>query len=109
MKRIFTLCIVLCTALAGFAQTDTTGTQNPSEKKADTIKVGGMIIVRKPGGGSQIYRRKKGDDDVSMPRRKYSKPSNVSTNWWIIDLGFSNYTDNTNYASAEAQSFAPGS
>ena len=25
MKRIFTLCIVLCTMLTGFAQTDTTG------------------------------------------------------------------------------------
>src|SRR5450631_350100 len=36
------------------------------------------------------------------------KPSNLSTNWMIVDLGFTNYTDKTNYAGAEAQSFAPG-
>ena len=37
------------------------------------------------------------------------KPSNLTTNWLIVDLGFANYQDNTNYASASAQAFAPGS
>ena len=36
------------------------------------------------------------------------KPSNISTNWLIVDLGFTNYNDKTNYSGAEAQSFAPG-
>lgn len=98
MKRIFTLCIILCIALAGFAQSDTTGKQNPP-KEADTIKVGGMIIIRKPGGGREIYRNRKNADGTPRERRRYSKPSNISTNWWIIDLGFSNYNDKTDYAS----------
>jgi hypothetical protein len=100
MKRIFTLCIAVCTLMTGFAQTDSTKTA------PDTIHVGGMVIIRdkdsKPeqetGVGPHItYRRSRGD-----------KPSNISTNWWIVDLGFSNIIDNTNYAGAEAQAFAPG-
>ena len=47
MKRILTLGIILCAALMGFAQTDTTGKQN---NEVDTIKVGGMIIIRKHNG-----------------------------------------------------------
>jgi hypothetical protein len=103
MKRIFTLGIILCAALTGFAQVDTTGKQNqPTE--SDTIKVGGMIIIRKPGGGKEVVRDRR-DRDSTMPRRKYSKPSNVSTNWWILDLGFSNYNDQTNYVNALASDF----
>ncbi len=45
---------------------------------------------------------------ASPHEHKNYKPSNVSTNWIILDLGFSNYTDKTNYASASAQQFAPG-
>jgi hypothetical protein len=103
MKRIFTLVIILCTTLSGFSQVDTTGRQNES----DTIKVGGMIIIRKPGGGREIVRTRKEKDSI-IHRRNYSKPANVSTNWWILDLGFSNYNDNTNYSSAATQAFAPG-
>ena len=46
MKRIFTFGMILCTALMGFAQTDTTGKQN---NEVDTIKVGGMIISKHIG------------------------------------------------------------
>src|SRR5438477_2259351 len=105
MKRILTLSMMVCAALMGFAQADTTGKHN---NEPDTIKVGGMIIIRKNGGGAEIHRNKK-DNDVSSTRRKYNKPSNISTNWWILDLGFSNFSDKTNYASAGTQSFAPGS
>src|SRR6185295_8990831 len=102
MKRLFTLCIGLCTLMRGFAQTDST-------KTPDTIKVGRMVIIREKGS-------KPADEDHNRRRRPYipnrrnrDKPSNVSTNWWIIDLGFSNVNDKTNYAGAAAQAFAPGS
>src|SRR6266487_13335 len=101
MKRIFTLSIILCTVLAGFAQNDTTGKKSD---EPDTIKVGGMIIIRRHDGGREIVRSRKGKD-TTMPRRNYSKPSNVSTNWWILDLGFSNYNDKSNYANALASGF----
>ena len=104
MKRIFTLCMALCTILTGIAQTDTTGKQTP-----DTIKIGGMVIIREPGGnydstkrGNKIYR--------INSRRNRDKPANISTNWWIFDIGFSNYVDNTTYGSGTAaDDFAPGS
>lgn len=91
MKRIFTLCILLCTALAGFAQTDSTKT----ESKADTIRIGGMIIIRDKDG-----RKVEKDRAPRITRRRADKPSNVSTNWWILDLGFSNYADNSVYPNA---------
>ncbi|MCW3117859.1 MAG: PorT family protein, partial [Chitinophagaceae bacterium] len=100
MKRIFTLCIAICTLLTGFAQTDTTG------QKTDTIKIGGMIIIRKPGNNDGESRR---DRHIIISNNKPHKPSNVSTNWIIFDLGFANYNDKTNYISTAAQQFAPGS
>ena len=103
MKRIFTLGMILCTALMGLAQTDTTGKQN---NDVDTIKVGGMIIIRKHNGENEITHNKK---EKSESHHTYYKSSNISTNWWIIDFGFSNFNDQTNYSSSEAQSFAPGS
>jgi len=104
MKRILTLGIILCTVITGFAQADTTGKSN----EPDTIKVGGMIIIRKGGGGREIVREGK-ENDSTWHHHHYGKPSNLSTNWWIVDLGFSNFNDKTNYLSAGTQSFAPGS
>lgn len=101
MKRIFTLCMVICTTLSGFAQTDST-----KKQQADTIRIGGMVIIRDRDGRNRTER----DDMPKMrdrDRNKRSKRSNVSTNWWILDLGFSNYTDNTVYGSPEANAYAP--
>ena len=103
MKRILTLGMILCAVVTGFAQSDTTGKKNNAP---DTIKVGGMIIIRKGGGGREIVRDR-GGNDSTWHHRKYNKPSNVSTNWWILDLGFSNYNDKTNYSSLATQTFAP--
>ena len=96
MKRILTLSMILCAAVTGFAQADTTGKQN---NEPDTIKVGGMLIIRKNGGGREIIRNRKNEEVTSEHHRRYYKASNVSTNWWILDLGFSNFNDNTNYSS----------
>lgn len=103
MKRIFTLCMVLCTSLAAFAQTDTTKT----ESKADTIRIGGMIIIRDNDGRNRRIER---DTLPRIRNRRRDKPANISTNWWIVDLGFSNYTDNTVYGTGTAADlYAPGS
>lgn len=98
MKRIFTLCIILCTVLTGFAQTDTTG------KQSDTIKVGTMIIIRKPGSNDAESKRDK-HIILSNNSNRHYKPSNISTNWIILDLGFANYNDKTNYAQAISSGF----
>ena len=103
MKRIFTLGMSLCSMLMSFAQKDTTGRQNP---EGDTIHIGGMIIIRKPGSKDRDTTH---DREYKVRGRKTTKPSNLSTNWWILDIGFSNYTDNTIYNSTAAQQYAPGS
>ena len=63
-----------------------------------------MIIIRKHGE-NEIYKKQK---DETTTHHWHNKSSNLSTNWFIIDFGFSNYNDQTNYSSSEAQSFAPG-
>ena len=72
-----------------------TAQEMPEKKddKKDTIRIGGMIIVKngKKNGSASV---KIGSDDGKKKRK------NVSTNWWIVDLGFANYNDKTNYATA---------
>jgi hypothetical protein len=105
MKRIFILYIALCASMVGSAQNDTAKSTKP-----DTIRIGGMVIVREPGGKDENdHDKKRWDRTLRISGRHKDKQSNLSTNWWIIDLGFSNYNDQTDYTSPEAQSFAPGS
>lgn len=105
MKSIFTLCIAMCTLITAFAQTDTTGKQPAPQ--ADTIRIGGIIIIRKPGTKDREVVVNK--EYKMWNRRNTGKPSNLTTNWWIFDIGFSNYNDKTIYSSAAAQAYAPGS
>ena len=99
--------IALGGAMTGLAQ-DSTATEKkdtiPAEQ-VDTIKVGGMIIIKKRGSND-------GDNNhehIEVKKNRNKRNSNLSTNWWIMDLGFANLHDETNYSSAEAQAFAPGS
>jgi hypothetical protein len=99
MKKLFTSAMALCFGLAALAQSDTT---KPST--ADTIKIGNIIIIKKNDGKTvETKEEKKEDNDdgvtVEIKKRKTYKPSNISTNWWIVDLGFANVNDQTNYAS----------
>src|SRR6476469_5202145 len=98
MKRLFTLCIAICTLMTGFAQTDST------KAGPDTIKVGSMVIIREKGSKPA---EEKENRHVHIPYRKNrDRVSNVSTNWWIVDIGFSNVNDKTNPASPAALAFA---
>lgn len=106
MKRFFTLCVALCTITTGFAQTETTSkpqTDTIPKQTTDTIKIGGMVIIREPGGNYDSTQKR--DRIFHINRRNRDKPANISTNWWIFDIGFSNYVDNTNYASAISSGF----
>jgi hypothetical protein len=98
MKRTLLLCAAACIFITGFAQTDTTGKQAPATQ-SDTIKIGGMIIIRKPGNNNGPMAR------IHISNHNHRKPSNISTNWWIVDLGFANFNDKTNYAMAQSSGF----
>ena len=80
------------------AAQDSTGAQKP-----DTIRVGGITIIKRKGMDANGNKQR----DVVMSNRNRKK-SNLSTNWWIVDIGFANLNDKTNYSSAAAQAFAPG-
>ena len=78
--------VVFCSA--AMAQADTT----VQKKKSDTMRIGNIIIVRKGKKGSND------STNITMGRSTGKKKSRVSTNWGVVDLGFSNYNDQTNYA-----------
>ncbi len=80
---------------ASFAQTDSTGIT----KKVDTIRIGGMIIVKK-GEPNQKNRV-----TVNVGHGHRQDHSNISTASFIVDLGFANWTDKTNYTSATSNSY----
>lgn len=91
MKRNVLLALAIAIATTSFAQTDSTA------PKADTIRIGGMIIVKRPGKNGE-------NREVIISNRRRSH-SNVETNWWIFDLGFANWKDETNYAAAQQSGF----
>ncbi len=81
---------------AGFAQEDST---KAKENESDTIRVGGIIIIKKGGNNN---------DDINKNYHRYNyrkTKSNITTNWMIVDLGFSGFDDKTDYSSAEAQAY----
>jgi hypothetical protein len=79
---------------------------------ADTLKIGGLIIVGKgiSEGVNKLGKAIEGIDvkkiaETASDVLKKKKPKKVSTNWFVYDIGFAGYNDNTNYATAAAQAF----
>lgn len=99
MKRMLTLLVGIGMACSALAQDST------EQKKSDTLIIGKMIIVRTPGSAKADQERER--ESTRIYRRRH-KPSNISTNWLIFDLGFTNFNDQTNYSGTDAQTFAPG-
>ncbi len=61
--------------------------------KKDTIRIGNMVIIKNGEEKRGMHI------NVNRGNRSHRKRSNISTNWGVLDLGFSNYVDNTNYTS----------
>jgi hypothetical protein len=99
MKRVFTLLAIVCFGLNGFAQ-DSTSADTTIKPDNDTIRVGNIIIIR---NGKD---RNRGYYDSTERRIKYNN-ENVTTNWMIVDLGFNQVNDKTNYAQAIADGYLP--
>lgn len=86
--------LILLLAIAGIC-INSIAQDAPAKKDEgkDTIRVGGLVIVKKGKKTSDVSLNIGGDNGKR-------KRKNISTNWWILDLGFSNYDDKTNYAGA---------
>lgn len=89
MKKLILLLALAIICLNVSAQEDSV----TIKKNKDTIRIGGIIIIKKGDKNDKNVEVKVTTDN---PKKK---KSNVSTNWWIVDLGFANYSDKTNYAS----------
>ena len=91
MKRLTLLLATAIICLTVSAQDEA----GKTDQKKDTIRIGGMIIVKE---GKNKDGKNKG---IHMSRNHEPKiKRNISTNWWVLDLGFSNYDDKTNYGTA---------
>lgn len=66
------------------------------KKNNDTISIGGIIILKK---GTENENR---HVTVTIGRQQRMRSSNITTYSFFFDLGFSNWTDKTNYAAATA-------
>lgn len=113
MNKLFTLMALafICTA-ATAQQTDSTAgktdTLKRQNERGDTIRIGNIVIITNGGNHNQSGN----NTNITLGRKRHGKLSNISTNWGIVDLGFANYNDKTNYAAATAGKVlvnAPGS
>jgi len=102
MKQFYLAVPMLLLAFYCSAQSDTTA------QNTDTMKVGNFIIIKKNKSGSKNpsdSTKDKHSVEININfggKDKQSKKSNENknTNWFILDLGFANYNDKTNYSNA---------
>lgn len=104
MKRLAIVTAAFLLSGSLFAQTDSTN------NNSDTVRVGNFIIIKKNKDGNSssdnksIWKDWDRNFDIKIERR--NRPNrNISTNWWIMDLGFTNFRDQTNYTYAQAGSY----
>lgn len=89
MKKFTLLMAAAFLSASAFAQEDST------QVKRDTIRIGNILIIKKGKKGEDADPDK--DVEVTMGRKKPSN-SKVKTNWFVMDFGFSNYIDKTDYS-----------
>ena len=96
MKKTITILSVILISITSYAQTDSVKIQ----RNNDTIRIGGMIILKKGEPNEKKHVT------VTVGNRyKRKTNSNVSTSSFIVDLGFANWVDKTNYSQARADGY----
>ena len=92
MKKLFTLMALAIVCTVAKAQEDSTKTE-----KVDTIRVGNMVIIKDKSKASTPDHTYGPNFHIGTHNKK-GNLSNISTNWAVVDLGFSLYDDRTDYA-----------
>ncbi len=79
-----------------------------SRTKKDTLNVGAFVFAHVSNDTSHTFYKPHTKTSIHLKiKGKRSRPEpNVSTNWWVFDFGFTNFTDNTDYSSTAARSYA---
>ena len=102
MNRIILLSGLLCLSQLAFGQSK----QDSTTLQPDTIMVGAFMIIRDlPSTGGEKKDDQNGNSIVYIRKNPKKKNKNISTNFLILDLGFANYRDLTNYPQARAGSY----
>lgn len=94
MKNFFLLPVILVCYISVFAQ------QTP-----DTLVIDGITVIRDNEADTAEAPVKKG---IFKKLNSSISPKSFTTEWGVVDVGISNYVDNTDYTSAGAQGYAPG-
>lgn len=99
MKKLNLALALVFLSLLSNAQANSGKKENP-----DTLRVGNIIIIKK--------HKSRGGDEIRNDRGSHARSKNKSkftTNWVVVDLGFSNFTNNTNFVNANmGQYLQPG-
>ena len=113
MKKVFTMLAIICVSVKGFSQQDSTKQKDGNENHRN--RWDRMMEKHRMMDKHMMDSGKCGENHAHWPMpphhwdNDHVNPSNLSTNWLIVDLGFTNYNDKTNYTGTTAQTFAPGS
>ncbi len=115
MNRLFLSMAILLLSYTAFSQEDTT-----AKNKNDTVRVGNFIIIKKNKKDQSDTSKDRHytidvnishnnnndeDNDEDNDETVHVHHRNISTNYFIFDLGFANWTDNTDYTSDKVQAF----
>ena len=88
MKQLNMLMLAVLISTAAFAQED-----SASARKSDTMRIGNIVIIKK----GKKFGSDHSIDDMGRKNFERKQKSRISTNWLVVDLGFSNYDDRTDY------------
>jgi hypothetical protein len=95
--------ILLIVLIGGFiANSASAQTEKP---KKDSVVISVITITYK----KDTSTAHKNQLAIKIGGEKKQEKKKITTNWWVLDLGFANYTDKSDYQYAEAQGFVNSS
>jgi len=94
MARFLLLTALVLIAFTSMAQ---------DRPKPDTLEIGGVTIIRDNDPDAIPGDTRKG---LLKKLSSRTRPRKIKTQWATLDIGVSNYVDNTDYTSAEAKGYA---
>jgi hypothetical protein len=110
-----TLIVAAALLLANSAIGQSDSTTAASKQKPDTLRIGGMVIIKDQNNRSTTImndstNNQNGKNGKSfnwnLNKNKKSKTRSGSTSYFVVDLGLSNFVNKTNFATADAKSYA---
>lgn len=100
MKYLSITSLLLVLSIVANCQSDSTKTS-----KSDTIVAGNFIIIKKEKDGVTVNDTSANKQKEKLKNKFLELNKNIKTNYFVLDLGFANYQDNTDYATAQSKGY----